>query len=463
MCGIFGCISIKPRKFNKALFNTLGIDNDSRGGDSCGVFIDGKVEYGVNNKKLFYDFFKESELVRGTSHYNIALGHCRKASVGGVKPELAHPICIYDDQDNIQFALIHNGTIENYKELAKKYIPEIDIKGRSDSQVLAQIIYHTGYDVFNDYVGAIATVFVDYREESPRIFFWKGASKKYKAGKIEEERPLFGVYKHEQFWFSSLPEYLEAHYMNDEDVWSVGENTLYEFLEGGFVTIQKFPKHGESVRAATTVTYYGNYSGIYSGRNYDLWDDCSCSNPSAPVTTTNTPTTYNSYIGRINLVPGSMFTKGTVTVNFIPYGNNVENINDLDEVYITSYGGVHLHKPEYVNYLSACIYNNLLFPTASEARVAEELLFEMSSFSKDSPLISDYMDLIIESSLYPVIVKDGFMYEITSGIYRLFSGDMFNISNGHIYTYKNGLEVGKSTAVSTLEQWNHKLLIKVKK
>ena len=52
MCGIFGIINTKKTKLDKKCFNVLGINNDSRGGDSCGIFIDGEVEYGVNTEKL---------------------------------------------------------------------------------------------------------------------------------------------------------------------------------------------------------------------------------------------------------------------------------------------------------------------------------------------------------------------------------------------------------------------------
>ena len=63
MCGIFGIINRRPKKFDYKTFCTLGVVNDSRGGDSCGVFIDGKVEYGVSKEKLFTDFFYGSKLI----------------------------------------------------------------------------------------------------------------------------------------------------------------------------------------------------------------------------------------------------------------------------------------------------------------------------------------------------------------------------------------------------------------
>ena len=36
MCGIWGIVNTRPRKFDYTTFCTLGIANDTRGGDSCG-------------------------------------------------------------------------------------------------------------------------------------------------------------------------------------------------------------------------------------------------------------------------------------------------------------------------------------------------------------------------------------------------------------------------------------------
>ena len=84
MCGIFGIINPKEMKFDSVTFNMLGFHNDSRGGDSCGIFIDGKFEYGTDKLKLYQNFYATSKLLKTTKKCKIALGHCRKASVGGV-------------------------------------------------------------------------------------------------------------------------------------------------------------------------------------------------------------------------------------------------------------------------------------------------------------------------------------------------------------------------------------------
>ena len=42
MCGIFGVVNRHKRQLDKRAFITLGCANDARGGDACGVMIDGK-------------------------------------------------------------------------------------------------------------------------------------------------------------------------------------------------------------------------------------------------------------------------------------------------------------------------------------------------------------------------------------------------------------------------------------
>lgn len=244
MCGIFGIINKKDSKFDSVTFNLLGFHNDSRGGDSCGIFIDGKVEYGTDKLKLYQNFYLQSELLKQTKTCQIALGHCRKASVGGVSPEKAQPVVIYDSEDEkkINFVLIHNGTISNYTELAKEYIPNIDTKHMTDSQILANIIYNCGTDVFGEYVGAGVFVFVDYRKETPETYIFKGESKEYySAVNSTEERPLCFVSNENKFIFSSLPNYLAALQPN-LTVYNVPTNKLMIVRDCKLFTIKEYDR-----------------------------------------------------------------------------------------------------------------------------------------------------------------------------------------------------------------------------
>lgn len=265
MCGIFGILNKSPRPFDFSTFCMLGIENDSRGGDSCGVFIDGKYEYGVNKEKLFADFFQESELIYKTNSATIALGHCRKASVGKISKETAQPVIIKDDLGNVKFVVIHNGTIHNYTELAKKYIPNIDITGMTDSQVMTHIFYHKGYDVLEEYNGGAVFCIVDYRGYTPRTYLWKGASKKNEFSKdIEDERPLWFVHNplKRELVFSSLWIPLKA-LRKEATIFTPVENTLIEF-EGTRVKVVKEYSRANCIQTKKYETKSSSYLSGYS-------------------------------------------------------------------------------------------------------------------------------------------------------------------------------------------------------
>ena len=215
MCGIFSIINQQDEVFDYQTFCTLGVANDRRGGDSCGIFIDGQTEYGINDKKYFEDFFWTSDLLNNTGISKIALGHCRKASPGmAVNLQNAHPIVIEEDvqvaegeapRREVKFVLVHNGTLYNHEKLAKKYIPDVNVTGMTDSQIIARLIYYSGWDWLAEYNGGTAFIAVDYREGEPKTYIWRGESKKTSVDKeAEEERPLYCNYENNRLVVSSI-------------------------------------------------------------------------------------------------------------------------------------------------------------------------------------------------------------------------------------------------------------------
>lgn len=200
MCGLAGIISTEKTEFNINHFNILGTLNDERGGDSCGIFIDGKVEYGVGNRELFRNFTTSINYPKSAS---IALLHCRKASPGyPVNLDQAQPVVIRRD-NKIEFVLMHNGTILNIRELSNKYLPELNTLGMSDSQILAEIIYRHGYNVLEEYTGCAVLIMVDYRSLTPKVLMFKGSSC-YNENKTKSERPLVYMINEGKFYFSSM-------------------------------------------------------------------------------------------------------------------------------------------------------------------------------------------------------------------------------------------------------------------
>lgn len=273
MCGIFGMISQKPKPFNKRAFCTAGVRNDSRGGDSCGIFIDGLVEYGINEQKLFIDFFRKSPVLNSTKACCIALGHCRKASVGKVSLETAQPVVIFNDLGNVDYVLIHNGTIHNYEELAKKYIPDINIEGLTDSQVMARIFYNKRYDALNEYNGGAVFVIHDYRINQTLV--WRGYSKKYESSKDqEEERPLFYCWHNGRFVFSSIFETLYAFYY-EETVYKLPHNKLMIVDGGQLKLVKEYPRENAKQSKPIVIKEYDysksetySFKIDYDGLNY---------------------------------------------------------------------------------------------------------------------------------------------------------------------------------------------------
>ena len=218
MCGLAGIIATEKSAFNVNQFNILGTLNDERGGDSCGIFIDGQVEYGIDDQSMFRYF---TDSVKYPKFASIALLHCRKASPGyPVNLQQAQPIIIKNkSNDRIDFVLMHNGTISNIKSLAIKYVPHINTTGLSDSQILAQIIYYKGYDVLAEYTGCAVLIMVDYRTPEPTILMFKGSSC-YNEAKSKSERPLFYMYNEGKFYFSSM--YSSLYCINNK-------KTIYDF------------------------------------------------------------------------------------------------------------------------------------------------------------------------------------------------------------------------------------------
>lgn len=267
MCGIFGMISKKTKPFNKRAFCTMGARNDSRGGDSCGVFIDGLVEYGVDKKKLFISFFRESLILETVKECKVALGHCRKASVGNVSIETAQPVVLYNEKGEIDFVLIHNGTIYNYEELAKKYIPNVDIKDLTDSQVMARIFYHAGYAALDEYQGGAVFVIHDYRID--KSFVFKGSSKKYAgSANAEEERPLYYCWHNGRFVFSSIFETLYAFYY-EEVVYTLTPNKLFVIRNDKLKSVHEYKR--EKCTQAKPIVIYPVVK--HQGSEYNYWSE----------------------------------------------------------------------------------------------------------------------------------------------------------------------------------------------
>lgn len=136
MCGIIGYIGKKEA----APILLQGLRRlEYRGYDSAGVaLLNGNIKQirAVGKIDSLADKMN-GESLKG----NIGIAHTRWATHGGVTEENAHPHVVMDGK----LALVHNGIIENYREL-KDLLKDIEYQSETDSEVLAHLIakYYKG-------------------------------------------------------------------------------------------------------------------------------------------------------------------------------------------------------------------------------------------------------------------------------------------------------------------------------
>jgi glutamine phosphoribosylpyrophosphate amidotransferase len=277
MCGIAAWAGENPKHFNKYKFDILGIFNDSRGGDSCGVSTDGEIYYGLTTSdKKYKDFLVEKNYLVPKS-IPIVIAHTRKSSVGTINMHNAHPFGfgINEKYDSFEFIGCHNGTLYNYEELAREFnvsVNDNDSNGvfkrrKIDSEVFLEIIYkNKNFKVLSKYNGGAAIVF--YNTLEPNVLYaFHGESSTYSNTKPEEERPLFYYQeKSNSVYISSIAESLVAIGGElNKNVFSFKTNCVYKIKNGNVDKAELFEISRNTVFSkkpytASSFCGYGNAS-----------------------------------------------------------------------------------------------------------------------------------------------------------------------------------------------------------
>ena len=132
MCGIVGYIGKgKAQEILVAGLQKL----EYRGYDSAGIYV-------VDENKKGHIFKETGHIAALKEKVNFdifahqGIGHTRWATHGEPSIENAHP----HQSPNGRFTLVHNGVIENYRELNETYLEDVALNGQTDTEIAVAVI-----------------------------------------------------------------------------------------------------------------------------------------------------------------------------------------------------------------------------------------------------------------------------------------------------------------------------------
>jgi predicted glutamine amidotransferase len=272
-CGLFGWSGSHPSRFNRYIFTMLGLANENRGTDSCGIYSNKEAVFGVRGNSRFSEFMKEIKPIK-VGRECVVIGHTRKASVGIVNEENAQPIILSKDSDeSAEIILTHNGTISDPEDLAKEFGIDASTLD-TDSQILASIMAQSKnpLKVLSHYVGTAALAF--YLPKKDEFYLYKGHSSNYvDSSYASEERPLYYVQDGKNnLYYSSIESILKIVSKNKNDVKEVPDGKALKIQKGEIIEEIDIDRTKVGQKAPFK-THKSSHSYMSNNYAYDGYDD----------------------------------------------------------------------------------------------------------------------------------------------------------------------------------------------
>ncbi|MBU9710725.1 glutamine--fructose-6-phosphate transaminase (isomerizing) [Evansella tamaricis] len=131
MCGIVGYVGTEDAK--EILLK--GLEKlEYRGYDSAGIAIVNDEGVHVYKEKGRIATLRES--VDQSESGLIGIGHTRWATHGVPSQVNAHP----HQSTNKRYTIVHNGVIENYEQLRREYLEDVELASDTDTEIIVQLV-----------------------------------------------------------------------------------------------------------------------------------------------------------------------------------------------------------------------------------------------------------------------------------------------------------------------------------
>ncbi len=200
MCGIVAYVGSKQPLSNLMY---LLADNDTRGGHSSGVYIDGKVYKALEKSRNLIPLIEKRNC-------ELFIGHTRYGTHGAQTAENTHPYSFG------KYIGVHNGVLQNYEELLdKRNLENVDV----DSKAIYSILSATDdYKTLGEHSGTINAVWT---ESNGQLYVYR------------RNNPLFRYRNDSGIFFSSKEDYLKLIAHDPAKVKEVTANKLFIYAANG--------------------------------------------------------------------------------------------------------------------------------------------------------------------------------------------------------------------------------------